>query len=506
MNSASDVESLAEALVEATDQLLGLYELNDVTSRSLDENQVVDDVLERALRIVPADRLTLTTTTGEVSVGQHCFETECSFTSVGATHGLGLEGELHAVRRGSPFSTGDRKLLQSVLRTTLTAIETAKLHSRAIEAALVARETQRAGEIAQMAMPSERPHLDGVDVFFENRQTHHTGGDLFCFHVEGDLLRFAVGDVSGKDLSAGVMMTTAVCAARAAFRDSRASTPGEELSLVNDWMFDHLSEAGLFISMFIGHYRAGDTHLRWANAGHSPCVLSTVRGATDLIASTPPLGVLERIDDSVRTTELSDGDIVFIGTDGLIEQADPSGRMFGERRLHGVLAAAREDQASVIGAAVFTSVKRFADPTPQSDDQTVVILRHGDRPAAGDLTLPAGYRHLRKLRPWLATQAPDLDESELGRIELCLQELAANVIDHAGAAEFTVRAAHSSGQLVIEIHDRGAPMKESTTALVESHPRVRGYGLMIAEQLASDLAYERQSTINVWRATFDLAP
>jgi len=377
VNSSLAVDQLAKALVESNDLLIGMYELADVTTRSLDEAQLVNGILDRASRIVQADTLVLTTPSHEVAVGHQIDPAaEQRSTTVRATHGLGLEGELKAIRSSSAFSTGDRKLLSAVLRTTLSAIETSRLHARAIRTALDARDTQQAAEVAQLALPQLRPSAKDTDIFFENKQAQNTGGDLFCFHEDGDRLSFAVGDVSGKGLSAAVMMTSAVCATSAAFRDDRAATPGEELAQVNDWMYEHLSNAGLFISMFIGHYHREKNQLHWANAGQSPCVVSTEERAVDLRALTPPLGVVSNIDSLSEVTELDDRDIVLIGSDGIVEQPTSSGEAFGEERLHGLLAAMRGKPASVIGSVLLQAVTTFADGVPQSDDRTAVLLRH----------------------------------------------------------------------------------------------------------------------------------
>jgi len=121
-----------------------------------------------------------------------------------------------------------------------------------------------------------------------------------------------------------------------------------------------------------------------------------------------------------------------------------------------------------------------------------------------ELTLLAEHQQLRRLRPWLDDHAADLEPSAIGRIELCVHELAANVIDHSGAAEFSIHLTSRPSQLIVELHDAGVAPDPRAAADLEPHPRVRGYGMMIAEQLASELSYERQGDVNVWRATFDL--
>ncbi len=122
-----------------------------------------------------------------------------------------------------------------------------------------------------------------------------------------------------------------------------------------------------------------------------------------------------------------------------------------------------------------------------------------------DLTILADHRELRQLRPWLDANASQLDPSLVGRIELCVHELAANVIDHSGSPELTLHLVGESSWLQIELRDRGNPVTTPIYDDLEPHPRVRGYGMMIAEQLASELSYERCESVNVWRVRFNLS-
>ncbi len=123
-----------------------------------------------------------------------------------------------------------------------------------------------------------------------------------------------------------------------------------------------------------------------------------------------------------------------------------------------------------------------------------------------DLTILADHHQLRQLRPWLDEQAAHLGAAVIGRVELCVHELAANVIDHSGATNLSLHLTAEPYRLSIELRDFGAPLDLSVSAELEPHPRIRGYGMMIAEQLASELTYERRGSVNVWQANFDVAP
>ncbi len=120
------------------------------------------------------------------------------------------------------------------------------------------------------------------------------------------------------------------------------------------------------------------------------------------------------------------------------------------------------------------------------------------------LVMAADHGALRALRPWLEECLLPGDTEQVGRIELAVQELAANVVDHADTPgeRLTVHLDQPAGAVVVELRDDGKPVELPCESTREPHPRVGGYGMMIVEQLASSLHYERIGDENVWRAEF----
>ncbi len=131
-------------------------------------------------------------------------------------------------------------------------------------------------------------------------------------------------------------------------------------------------------------------------------------------------------------------------------------------------------------------------------------MNTGDVPRE-TLVLTTEHTALRALRPWLERCLQPSDPEQIGRIELALQELAANVVDHAdGAGEhFTIHLDQPSGAVRVELRDKGKPVELPCPSTNEPHPRVGGYGLMIVEQLASTVRCERVGDENVWWVEFD---
>ncbi len=385
---AADVVSLTSALVEANDQLLALYDLAHVTSNTLDERQAAVEVLTRSSRILSAGAMVLTTATDVIGIGTHTDrEHLTAITSgrsdaagdgaivVAATHASGLEAELRVLRRGAVFSTGDRKMLSAVLRTALGAISTARLHQQVLSRALDTRELERAAEIAQLALPRWRPQMPGLELFVAAEPARETGGDLYCFAIDGNDLAFAVGDVSGKGLTAAVMMTTAICAAKAAFREPSKLDPAQQLTMISDWTYDHLSDAGLFITLFVGRYESDSGMLHWANAGHSPCGLSHDGDWTELTAQIPPIGVFPDISARTESMQLEVGDLLAVGSDGIVEQENYDGEPFGDNGMRTVLDTRPRPPLNDLGPMLFDAVDRFSGGRPPLDDRTILLLR-----------------------------------------------------------------------------------------------------------------------------------
>ncbi len=128
-----------------------------------------------------------------------------------------------------------------------------------------------------------------------------------------------------------------------------------------------------------------------------------------------------------------------------------------------------------------------------------------------ELLVPLDHESLRLIGPWITELVDTLDETTAqaltSRAELAVHELATNSVDHSNSPtdSLTLRGTLDSGALRIELSDQGDPVDLSAIPAPDpNEPRVRGYGMMIVEQLVSTLDYERIDERNVWTAVFDI--
>lgn len=404
MSTATDpqLDSLVGALVDANDQLLALYELASLSVDTLDEATAVVQILSRAHKLLKTDSLALLSDPVRLVGESEMFdpllaandaetleqlrastrEWDTVSIPVGWTIAMvavaaGEPFALVAARKSKPFGTADQKLLHAVAKLLAGVINTAQLHTEALEQAVIGRDHLIASELAQRALPDSTPQVPGVDVYARSDPAHTSGGDLYAWSVVDGVLHFVMGDVAGKGLPAAITMTNVISAANASFRLSGSKGPAAILASMDEWLCESLTEREVFVTMLVGSYDPESETLTVANAGHSPVLYVSDGKVMDIAAHHPPVGVLP-IEELLETAiTVCDGDVFLAGSDGLTEQQDPSGTMFGDDRVVDLVSVGRDLSAADLGARIFNEVENFAMSASQSDDRTLVCLTFG---------------------------------------------------------------------------------------------------------------------------------
>ena len=390
-------ERITDALVATQDRLAALRALIGVPIDSLEDDSALTEMLAEALELTGSDCAVLAHGDSALIVGdaQVSGRLRQVMTLPSGRPGSGPEPiplpggaavitpvdepERHAflglAREGPPYSTGDLQLIDAVVAATGKLLTLTRMHRHGVQRARIEQEHQLASSLAQAILPTTPPRLEGAQVFATSIPAGIAGGDFITFDVLDGVLWFAVGDVAGKGLPAAIVMTRAVSAARIAFHTHAEDDPAGALDAVDEELFDYLSAVGLFVTMVLGAYRPGSEAVRLCNAGHSP-VLSSVDGViTAVPPSTPPLGVIRGLRGRTQTVPLGPGDLLVLGSDGLVEQENAIGGLFGYDRLQGSVAACSALPVADLGERLLADVSDFAAGTAPSDDRTLVLLR-----------------------------------------------------------------------------------------------------------------------------------
>jgi len=238
------------------------------------------------------------------------------------------------------------------------------------------REIATASKIQQSLLPDVPPDMRGVRLACRSIPAHAVGGDYFdFFRWDESSLDLVIADVSGHNLGSALIMVETRSVLRAhAFRSGNA---GDALAVLNELLYDDLTRAELFISMFYAKFSAETRLLTYANGGHNPPLLLRCgqQGYSGLDADGMVLGVLKGVEFEEKNIFLKEGDVLTFYTDGITESQNDSGELFGAERLYQALYAYRGAPPEVIIEGVLKHVHDFSGHKALQDDISLVVLK-----------------------------------------------------------------------------------------------------------------------------------
>lgn len=275
-----------------------------------------------------------------------------------------------------PFTSGDEKLVSAVASQASTAIANARLVEELKEAARMKRDLELAREIQSSLLPEEAPEVKGAELAGRCATADNVGGDYYGYVVREDQsVSMLIGDVTGHDLGAALIMTTARATLLASASES--DNPGVVLERANRLLYRDLSASSLLISLFVARYGLRNRRLLFANGGHNTPLLyrNETESVEPLDAEGLILGVEEEAEYEVGAKDLEQGDVAVFYTDGVVEARSPAGELFGMGRLEKALASRAGLGAKKIVAGLYDDVIAFIDGAKVKDDITIVVLK-----------------------------------------------------------------------------------------------------------------------------------
>lgn len=271
------------------------------------------------------------------------------------------------------------------------------------------REVELAHEVQSRLFPSRVPDLLTLEAAAECRAARGVAGDYYDYvEVAPGLVAFALGDVSGKGMSASLVMSNLQAALRAqaaitserlsiaerAVAASASAAPGSDKTLarvVADAEIDgavarkvtnintqlcQSTDANRFATLFLTLYEDRTHTLRYTNAGHNAPILARADGTVErLTTGGMMVGAFDWAAYEEGRTALEAGDVLVIYSDGITEAEREPGEEYGEERLIELVTKHRHLSAHEIREAIFADVDAWSGQKERGDDQTLVIMK-----------------------------------------------------------------------------------------------------------------------------------
>jgi len=291
-----------------------------------------------------------------------------------------MEGVLVLGRRLSdePYSGEDRNLLASVGTQAGLALENIRLAESMASRLEVERRASHELEIARdvqaKLLPQGRVTVPTLDYAGQCFQARVVGGDFFDFmSVGGTRVALVLADISGKGISAALLMASLQANLRALYGQAVDDLVGT-LQRVNQMFYDSTAP-NHYATLFFGLYDAETRRLTYANCGHLPPLVQRADGSIERLDVTAAvIGLFTPWECETSVACLNPGDTLVVFTDGVSEATSEAGEEFGEERLANVLRAHRDDTATALLEAIVAEVRGHSS-SEQFDDLTLIVAR-----------------------------------------------------------------------------------------------------------------------------------
>lgn len=268
-----------------------------------------------------------------------------------------------------------------------------------------------AQEVQANLFPHHISNLKTLELHGVCRPARSVSGDYYDFLVFHEEERnghprretgvgIAIGDISGKGISAALLMATLHSAVRAyrfaseelvysesvmdgllASRDGRGGdcdelfhSPGRILALLNRHLY-RSTQPEKYATLFLAHYDAESSVMTYSNAGQlPPLVLGRDGSVRRLDLGGTVVGLMDGMRYEEGRVQMQAGDIVIAYSDGVTEPENDFGE-FGEGRMIEVVRRYRDQPLHVISAQVMHALDAWIGAEEQPDDITLVLAR-----------------------------------------------------------------------------------------------------------------------------------
>jgi sigma-B regulation protein RsbU (phosphoserine phosphatase) len=258
-----------------------------------------------------------------------------------------------------------------------------------------------AQEVQAQLFPRQVSQLESLEVHGFCRPARTVSGDYYDFlTASSHKLILAVGDISGKGISAALLMATIHSAVRAysveslpqmrepvavgavagagrimaAWPEGIEISPGALLGLLNHQLYES-TPPEKYATLFLGIYDGRTHRLTYSNGGHLPPILIGVDGAVRRLESGGTVvGLFENCTYDEGCVQMHPGEIFLAYSDGVTEPENEFGE-FGEERLIDLVSANRNLPLLQISQTVTAAVDDWIGDNEQPDDITLVLAR-----------------------------------------------------------------------------------------------------------------------------------
>jgi sigma-B regulation protein RsbU (phosphoserine phosphatase) len=239
-----------------------------------------------------------------------------------------------------------------------------------------------AREVQRQLFPQSVPKVPGLDLYGVCKAARSVSGDYYDFlKLDEYRVGLVLGDVSGKGISAALLMAAIQSALRAQFYDGNGSG-GSSTQFSTARIVDRLNRQiyantplEKYVTFFFAVYDARTRNLSYTNAGHLAPVLFRDGKIERLRTGGTVVGLFPSVTYEVGEIRLEPNDFLLAYTDGITEPENTYGEEFGESRLLEVTRSMLNASPEVLAREIYRTVDEWTGSPELQDDMTLLLGR-----------------------------------------------------------------------------------------------------------------------------------
>lgn len=330
------------------------------------------------------------------------------------------------------------------------------------------------------------------------KSARQVGGDFYdSFPLKNGNVCTVIGDVSGKGVAASLFMVFVKTLIREKLTD--ISDIAETVKSINlDICRSNPEE--MFVTAFIAIFDKASGKFCYVNAGHNKPVIIR-NGKAEFLNCLPcmALGVFDDSEYKQYTADFSNGDILYLYTDGVTEAVNENKEFFGEKRLLEVCTGTQHT-AKGLCQGISSSLIEFINTGEQFDDITMLAVQRQD----STLKLNCRLSELETIREYIFKT--DLEDKLKRKIFLACDEVFSNIVNYSGADLISVLYNKNDDKISIIFKDNGKKfdcLKAMPKKDFDDFDK-GGMGIIIVKKLCTDIVYNYINGENILELVFTL--
>lgn len=265
--------------------------------------------------------------------------------------------------------------VQTLTNIIVVAIENKRMAKIQLKQQRLKKELEVASAMQKLFFPEDLPSNTRMDISAKYTPRHEVGGDYYDFIPLGeDEYIICIGDVSGKGISAAMLMANFQATIRTLFQYRRYSM--QELMEELNKKVINSAKGEKFITFFIAHYDAKTRKLNYVNAGHNHPFITNGRQVEALDQGCIGLGMLDELPFiNVGEKELRPNTTMVLYTDGVVELENEREEFFGTERLVKLVHSYYPLKMDDMNSLIFSKLDEWKGPLELVDDTAIFSCR-----------------------------------------------------------------------------------------------------------------------------------